>query len=270
MVPVLSSVCSGTAPLRRCSSAGSSWASAGTAFAVGVPFVNAWFPPEPARLRHRRVRRRHGRHRHQRPDHAQSRSLARHGHTVRAHRGGPRAVYGVLAAPARCATHPAGSSPASRRSGGWPTPRGSRSPGRRPRSTRSVRRLRRLLRLPADVPEDRVRLTQTDAANRMAGFVLLAVLLRPLGGWLSDRCAPLRVLGGAFARGLGPRRRPVLHPGAGPGRHHSPSWMAGRARCRQSGAVFALVAQLARRARSARSPVWSAPPAVSAASSRRW
>jgi NNP family nitrate/nitrite transporter-like MFS transporter len=42
-------------------------------------------------------------------------------------------------------------------------------------------------------------LTQQDAANRMAGFVLLAVLARPLGGWLSDRIEPTRVLAGAFA-----------------------------------------------------------------------
>jgi NNP family nitrate/nitrite transporter-like MFS transporter len=37
-------------------------------------------------------------------------------------------------------------------------------------------------------------LTQADAANRMAGFVLLAVLMRPVGGWLSDRFEPVRVL----------------------------------------------------------------------------
>src|SRR5215813_405526 len=37
-------------------------------------------------------------------------------------------------------------------------------------------------------------LTQADAANRMAGFVLLAVLMRPVGGWLSDRLSPPRVL----------------------------------------------------------------------------
>src|SRR6516225_2126311 len=42
-------------------------------------------------------------------------------------------------------------------------------------------------------------LTQTDAANKMAGFVLLAVLMRPVGGWLSDRIAPPPVLAGAFA-----------------------------------------------------------------------
>lgn len=42
-------------------------------------------------------------------------------------------------------------------------------------------------------------LTQADAANRMAGFVLLAVLMRPAGGWLSDRIGPVRVLAGVFA-----------------------------------------------------------------------
>ncbi|HEX6931068.1 MAG TPA: MFS transporter [Streptosporangiaceae bacterium] len=42
-------------------------------------------------------------------------------------------------------------------------------------------------------------LQQADAANRMAGFVLLAVLMRPVGGWLSDRYGPARVLAGALA-----------------------------------------------------------------------
>lgn len=37
-------------------------------------------------------------------------------------------------------------------------------------------------------------LSQTGAANRMAGFVLLAVLMRPVGGWLSDRLHPVPVL----------------------------------------------------------------------------
>ncbi|WP_417159174.1 nitrate/nitrite transporter [Streptomyces gilvifuscus] len=41
-------------------------------------------------------------------------------------------------------------------------------------------------------------LTQADAANRMAGFVLLAVVMRPVGGWLSDRIGPVRVLAGAL------------------------------------------------------------------------
>ncbi|MDP4510514.1 hypothetical protein [Nonomuraea turcica] len=30
-------------------------------------------------------------------------------------------------------------------------------------------------------------LEQADAAFRMAGFVVLAVLMRPVGGWLSDK-----------------------------------------------------------------------------------
>jgi MFS transporter, NNP family, nitrate/nitrite transporter len=41
-------------------------------------------------------------------------------------------------------------------------------------------------------------LTQADAANRMAGFVLLAVLMRPVGGWLSDRLGPPPVLAAAL------------------------------------------------------------------------
>ncbi|MEV5597122.1 MFS transporter [Streptomyces sp. NPDC052496] len=42
-------------------------------------------------------------------------------------------------------------------------------------------------------------LGQADAANRMAGFVLLAVAMRPVGGWLSDRMDPARVLAGTLA-----------------------------------------------------------------------
>jgi NNP family nitrate/nitrite transporter-like MFS transporter len=42
-------------------------------------------------------------------------------------------------------------------------------------------------------------LDPADAANRMAGFVVVAVLMRPVGGWLSDRFGPVPVLGGGFA-----------------------------------------------------------------------
>ena len=42
-------------------------------------------------------------------------------------------------------------------------------------------------------------LAQADAANRMAGFVLVAVVLRPIGGWLSDRFDPVPVLVGVFS-----------------------------------------------------------------------
>ncbi len=45
-------------------------------------------------------------------------------------------------------------------------------------------------------------LTQSDAAMRTAGFVVLAVLMRPVGGWLSDRHHPVPVLAVAFGCGL--------------------------------------------------------------------
>lgn len=41
-------------------------------------------------------------------------------------------------------------------------------------------------------------LTQSDASNKMAGFVLVAVLMRPVGGWLCDRVNCATVLTAAF------------------------------------------------------------------------
>ena len=41
-------------------------------------------------------------------------------------------------------------------------------------------------------------LTPTDAANRTAGFVILAVAMRPVGGWLSDKVHPVPVLTTCF------------------------------------------------------------------------
>ncbi len=41
-------------------------------------------------------------------------------------------------------------------------------------------------------------LTPADAANRMAGFVAVAVIMRPVGGWLSDRVGPIRVLASGY------------------------------------------------------------------------
>ncbi len=38
-----------------------------------------------------------------------------------------------------------------------------------------------------------------DAANRMAGFVLVAVIMRPVGGWLSDRFGAVPVLAAGYA-----------------------------------------------------------------------
>jgi len=42
-------------------------------------------------------------------------------------------------------------------------------------------------------------LVPADASNRMAGFVVVAVLMRPVGGWLSDRLGPAVVLAGCLA-----------------------------------------------------------------------
>ena len=42
-------------------------------------------------------------------------------------------------------------------------------------------------------------LDPADAANRMAGFVMVAVVMRPIGGWLSDRLGAIPVLAGGYA-----------------------------------------------------------------------
>jgi NNP family nitrate/nitrite transporter-like MFS transporter len=87
-------------------------------------------------------------------------------------------------------------------------------------------------------------LTQADAANRMAGFVLFAVVMRPIGGYLSDRFAATRVLtvllvvvaAGAAVQALTPTLAPV----------GTVAFLAMAAALGTgSGAVFALVAQRA-------------------------
>jgi NNP family nitrate/nitrite transporter-like MFS transporter len=47
--------------------------------------------------------------------------------------------------------------------------------------------------------KDQFQLAPADAGFRTAGFVVLATLLRPLGGWLSDRIGGARVLAAVFA-----------------------------------------------------------------------
>jgi NNP family nitrate/nitrite transporter-like MFS transporter len=47
--------------------------------------------------------------------------------------------------------------------------------------------------------KDEFKLAPADAGFRTAGFVVLATLLRPLGGWLSDRIGGARVLAAVFA-----------------------------------------------------------------------
>ncbi len=85
-------------------------------------------------------------------------------------------------------------------------------------------------------------LAQADAANRMAGFVLVAVVMRPVGGWLSDRFSPISVLAGvlgvvvlaAAVQGATPALMPV-----GTAAFLSMAAALGAG----AGAVFALVAQ---------------------------
>jgi MFS transporter, NNP family, nitrate/nitrite transporter len=97
--------------------------------------------------------------------------------------------------------------------------------------------------LPTDL-KNAYLLTQTDAANRTAGFVLLAVLMRPVGGWLSDRIPAGRVLAVAFAvvvaAAIGESLTPALVP-AGTITFLALAAALGLA----AGAVFALVAQRA-------------------------
>ncbi|MFD5285417.1 MFS transporter [Streptomyces rubrogriseus] len=87
-------------------------------------------------------------------------------------------------------------------------------------------------------------LTQADAANRMAGFVLLAVAMRPVGGWLSDRIGPVRVVSGTLvvvlAASLVQSSAPALTP-VGTAAFLALAAALGAG----SGAVFALVALLA-------------------------
>ena len=87
-------------------------------------------------------------------------------------------------------------------------------------------------------------LTLSDAANKMAGFVVLAVVMRPIGGWLSDKVDPARVLVGAFTvvsvAALVQSTTPDLAP-VGTIAFLTMAAALGAA----SGAVFALVAQQA-------------------------
>ncbi|MEV7786294.1 NarK/NasA family nitrate transporter [Streptomyces sp. NPDC088106] len=87
-------------------------------------------------------------------------------------------------------------------------------------------------------------LTQADAANRMAGFVLLAVAMRPVGGWLSDRIGPVRVLSGSLALVVAGALVQAFTPSLAPVGTIAFLVMAA-ALGAGSGAVFALVALLA-------------------------
>ncbi|WIN00788.1 MFS transporter [Actinoplanes oblitus] len=87
-------------------------------------------------------------------------------------------------------------------------------------------------------------LTPADAANRMAGFVLLAVVMRPVGGWLADRFAASRVLAVALGVVIAGAVAQAFTPGLAPAGTVAFLAMAA-ALGAGSGATFALVAQLA-------------------------
>lgn len=86
-------------------------------------------------------------------------------------------------------------------------------------------------------------LSPADAANRMAGFVAVAVLMRPVGGWLSDRFGSIKVLIGGFS---------VVVVGAAVAASHPPVDTVGAvaflsmaaALGAGSGATFALIAHV--------------------------
>jgi MFS transporter, NNP family, nitrate/nitrite transporter len=87
-------------------------------------------------------------------------------------------------------------------------------------------------------------LSQADAANRMAGFVLLAVATRPLGGWLADRVGPVRVLAGSLSAVVAGAVVQSFTPALVP--FGTTAFLAMAAALGAgSGAVFALVARLA-------------------------
>jgi MFS transporter, NNP family, nitrate/nitrite transporter len=85
-------------------------------------------------------------------------------------------------------------------------------------------------------------LTPADASNRMAGFVVVAVLMRPVGGWLSDRVQAASVLTAAFAVVAVGALVQSTTPGLAPVGTVVFLSMAG-ALGTASGATFALVAQ---------------------------
>lgn len=216
---------------------------AGTAFAVGVPFVNSWFPPERRGLAIGVFGAGMG---------GTAISALTTVKLVKANGiGSPflitaivLAVYGALAALIL-----------------------RDAPGRVMPTETALRRLSATLRLRVTwqasalyavgfggyvafsvyLPtylKNAYALTQADAADKMAGFVIVAVLMRPLGGWLSDRYQPVPVLAGAFGivtlGALIQSATPTLAP-TGTLAFLTMAAALGAA----SGAVFALVALMA-------------------------
>ena len=169
----------------------------GTAFAVGVPFVNAWFPPE------------------------------RRGLAIGIFGAGMGGTAISALTTVKLYTNVGDEAPflitaavlAAYAVTAWLVLRDA--PGRTAPTTSLATRLAATVRLPitwqacvlyavafggyvafsvylpAYLKTDYA-LDPADAANRMAGFVVVAVLMRPTGGWLSDRFGAIPVLAGAY------------------------------------------------------------------------
>jgi MFS transporter, NNP family, nitrate/nitrite transporter len=166
---------------------------AGTSFAVGVPFVNAWFPPE------------------------------RRGFAVGVFGAGMGGTAISALTTVKLFAHLDGKAPflivagvlAIYAAASWLILRDA--PGRTIPTTSLVSRLRANAVLPITwqacilyavafggyvafsvyLPaylKTEYGLSPAGAANRMAGFVVVAVIMRPIGGWLSDRIGPVPVL----------------------------------------------------------------------------
>jgi NNP family nitrate/nitrite transporter-like MFS transporter len=171
---------------------------AGTAFAVGVPFVNAWFPPE------------------------------RRGLAVGIFGAGMGGTAISALTTVKLFDHLDGKAPflivavvlAVYAVASWLILRDA--PGRVVPTTSLVSRVRANAALPITwqacilyavafggyvafsvyLPaylKTEYGLSPAGAANRMAGFVVVAVILRPIGGWVSDRIGPIRVLSVCYA-----------------------------------------------------------------------
>ena len=219
----------------------------GTAFAVGVPFVNAWFPPERRGL-----------------------AIGIFGAgmggtaisaltTVKLYDNlGPRSPFLITAAVLAIYAVVA-----------WLVLRDA--PGRSKPTSSLMSRLSANARLPITwqacllyavafggyvafsvyLPaylKTAYELSPADAANRMAGFVVVAVLMRPVGGWLSDKFGAIPVLASGFGVvviGAGvAATNPILEP-VGAVAFLAMAAALGSA----SGATFALIAKVTEPAR---------------------
>jgi NNP family nitrate/nitrite transporter-like MFS transporter len=91
-------------------------------------------------------------------------------------------------------------------------------------------------------------LSPAGAANRMAGFVVVAVIMRPVGGWLSDRIGPIPVLATGYAVVVAGAAVAAGHPPVDTIGATSFLSMAAALGC-GSGATFALIARTTEPAR---------------------